>query len=287
VSDGTILRARENASINLEEFEEALKSMLMAQVVLCCDETGMRVLQGLYWLHVASTDELTYYAIHDRRGSVAFEDIGILNGWKQRLVHDCFSSYYSYCPDALHCLCNPHVIRELTAVSEQGEHQTWATDLIDFLITSNETIKQRGGLRFTEEEMIPLIARYEAILDLGSKMNPESTRDGPESKGRKKRTKAQNLLLRLRSRRDDYLRFMTDEHVPFSNNQAERDLRMMKLQMKISGCFRTLMGAEDFTRIRSYLSTLRKNGWSMIGALRSAIAGSPLMPERIVLGPAT
>ena len=108
VSNGTILRAR----------EEALKFLIMAQAVICCDETGLRVKQKMYWLHVACTEKLTYYAIHDRRGSVAFEDIGILKGWKQRLICGCLSSDDSFCPDALHGLCNPHVIRELRAVSK-------------------------------------------------------------------------------------------------------------------------------------------------------------------------
>lgn len=283
VSNGTILRAREEASINLEEFEEALKLLMRAQAVICCDETGLRVMQKMYWLHVACTERLTYFAIHDRRGSVAFEDIGILKGWKQRLIHDCLSSYDSFCPDALHGLCNPHVIRELRAVSEQGEHQAWAKDLIDFLYKSNHTIKERGGEGFTEEEMLPMRLRYGEVLERGSTMNPETAREEPKPKrGRKKRTKAQNLINRLRDRRDDYLRFMTDKDVPFSNNQAERDLRMMKLQMKISGCFRTVMGAEDFARVRSYVSTLRKNGHNIFTALKSAVAGSPMMPEQII-----
>ena len=130
-------------------------------------------------------------------------------------------------------------------MSEQGEHQAWAKDLIDFLYKSNHTIKERGGEGFTEEEMLPMRLRYGEILERGSTMNPETAREEPKPKrGRKKRTKAQNLINRLRDRRDDYLRFMTDKDVPFSNNQAERDLRMMKLQMKISGCFRTVMGCD-------------------------------------------
>jgi transposase len=290
VSDGTILKAREKVAINLEEFEEALRLVIMVQMVLCCDETGFRVKskQHRHWLHVMCTEQLTYYAVHDRRGA-AIPEIGILPGWKQRLVHDCLSSYDAYCPDALHCLCNPHVIRELTAVSEEGDHQAWAEDLIDFLESSNKAIKERGGERFTEEEMVPHRKRIDRIIERGKLINPENAREGPElkKKGRKKRTKAQNLIIRFEKRRDDYLRFMTDEYAPFSNNLAERDLRMMKLQMKISGCFRTLSGAEDFTRIRSYISTLRKNGGQIFNAIKLAVTGSPLMPEEIIRGVAT
>ena len=110
VSDGTILKAREEVAINLEEFEEALRTMIMFQTVLHCDETGFRVKSKhhRYWLHVMGTEQLTYYAVHDGRGA-ALPEIGILPGWKQRLVHDCLSSYDTHCPDALHCLCNPHL----------------------------------------------------------------------------------------------------------------------------------------------------------------------------------
>jgi len=124
--------------------------------------------------------------------------------------------------------------------------------------------------------MVPHRNRFDRIIERGKLINPETAREGPEQKkkkGRKKRTKAQNLIIRLEKRRDDYLRFMTDEYAPFSNNLAERDLRMMKLQMKISGCFRTLSGAEDFTRIRSYISTLRKNG----GKITSTSLASPMV----------
>ena len=125
--------------------------------------------------------------------------------------------------------------------------------------------------------------RYGEILKRGATMNPETAREGSERKrGRKKRTKAQNLVNRLRERRDDYLRFMTDKYVPFSNNQAERDLRMMKLKMKISGCFRKVMGAEDFARVHSYVSTIRKNEHNIFIALKAAVAGSPMMPEEIL-----
>ena len=287
VSDGTILKARHEVAVNLEEFEEALRASIMVQTVLHCDETGFRIKSKhhRYWLHVMGTEQLTYYAVHDKRGA-AIPEIGILPGWKQRLVHDCLSSYDTHCPDALHCLCNPHLVRELTAVSEEGDHQVWAKDLIEFLESSNEAIKERGGTPYTEKEMMPQRSRFESIVERGKRMNPETAREGPEpkKKGRKKRTKAQNLIIRLEKRGGDYLRFMTDEHAPYSNNLAERDLRMMKLQMKISGCFRTLWGAEDFTRIRSYISTLRKNGAQVFDAIKLSVIGSPLKPADIVPG---
>lgn len=280
VSDGTILRAREEAAIELMEFEEALVIMLAAQAMLCSDETGLRVKQTLYWCHVMCTEQLTYYAIHDRRGSAAFKDIGVLTGFKQRLIHDCLSSYDAYCPNALHGLCNAHVIRELTAVAEQGDHQGWASKLVDCLYEANDIVKDRGQC-LTEEGMLPWRRRFARILNAGARANPEE--EVQEAKrGRRKRTKAQNLINRLRDRRDDYLRFMTDDHVPFTNNLAERDLRMMKLQMKISGCFRTRIGAEDFARIRSYISTMRKNGRNIFEGIKLAISGSPLMPSEII-----
>ncbi len=280
VSHGTILRAREEAATELIDFEEALVAMLSAQAMLCSDETGLRVNQTLYWCHVMCTERLTYYAIHDRRGSAAFEDIGVLTGFEGRLIHDCLSSYDAYCPSALHGLCNAHVIRELTAVSEQGDHQGWATKLVDYLYEANKVVKDRGG-SLSEDEMIPWKRRFTRLLNAGVKANPETNLSKPK-KGRQKRTKAQNLIKRLKERQADYLRFMTDDEVPFTNNQAERDLRMMKLQMKISGCFRTVIGAEDFARIRSYISTMRKNGYKVFNGIKLAILGQPLTPNDIL-----
>lgn len=285
VSDGTILRARGEIAIELLEFEQALIAMLLLQVVLCCDETGLRIKKDLYWCHVMSTEQLTYYVIHDRRGSAAFEDIGVLTGYKERLIHDCMSSYDKYCPDAKHGLCNPHVIRELKSVGEQADHQAWALKLVDYLHEANETIKARDR-SMTEEEIRPWRCRFNRLVNMGARANPE-TEPVEKKRGRRKRTKAQNLVIRLKERRDDYLRFMIDENVPFSNNLAERDLRMMKLQMKISGCFRTLCGAEDFARTRSYISTLRKNGRNIFNGIKSAISGEPLMPNDIIQGSST
>jgi transposase len=129
--------------------------------------------------------------------------------------------------------------------------------------------------------MIPWKRRFTRLLNVGSKANPEQVLSKPK-KGRQKRTKAQNLIKRLKERQADYLRFMTDDQVPFTNNQAERDLRMMKLQMKISGCFRTVVGAEDFARIRSYISTMRKNGYKVFNGIKLAILGQPLTPNDIL-----
>ncbi len=280
VSNGTILRAREEAAIELIDFEEALVAMLAAQAMLCSDETGLRVKQTLYWCHVMCTERLTYFAIHDRRGSAAFEDIGVLTGFGGRLIHDCLSSYDAYCPDALHGLCNAHVIRELTAVGEQGDRQGWAMKLVDYLYEANKVVNDCGR-SLSEEEMIPWRRRFTRLLNAGTKANPEEILSKPQ-KGRQKRTKAQNLIKRLKEREADYLRFMTDDKMPFTNNQAERDLRMMKLQMKISGCFRTVVGAEDFARIRSYISTMRKNGYKVFNGIKLAILGQPLTPNDIL-----
>lgn len=233
ISNGTILRAREEAAIELIDFEEALVAMLAAQAMLCSDETGLRVKQTLYWCHVMCSKRLNYFAIHDRRGSAAFEDIGVLTGFGGRLIHDCLSSYDAYCPKALHGLCNAHVIRELTAVGEQGDRQGRAMKPVNYLYEANQVVNDRGR-SMSEEEMIPWRRRFTHLLNAYTKANPEEILSKPR-KGRQKRTKAQNLIKRLKEREADYLRFMTDDQVPFTNNQAERDLRMMK----ISGCFRT------------------------------------------------
>jgi transposase len=276
VSDGTILKARQQAAIHLIDFEEALLTTLSEQPTLCCDETGLRVKETLYWCHVACTEKFTYYAIHDRRGSAAFQDIGVLQGYRGNLIHDCLSSYDAFCPEVDHGLCNAHVIRELTAVGEQGSHQTWAGRLVDYLYEANQEVKARDR-SLTEEEMVSWNRRFDRLVNQGAKANPEEEIKEVK-RGRRKRSKAQNLIKRLKERKEDYLRFMIREEVPFTNNLAERDLRMMKLQMKISGCFRTLMGAEDFGRIRSYISTMRKNGRNLFNGMMLAILGNPIMP---------
>ena len=280
VSDGTILRARGEVAQELVSFEEALVTILRAQTMLCSDETGLRVKGKLHWCHVMCTEDLTYYAIHDRRGSAAFEDIGVLSDFQGRLIHDCLSSYDAYCPKAKHGLCNAHVIRELTAVGEQSDDQKWALRLIDYLCEANNKVKELGRC-LTEEEMLPWRRRIKRIVKAGETANPEEEIETPQ-KGRRKRTKAQNLIKRIKERQEDYLRFMVDGEAPFTNNQAERDLRMMKIQMKISGCFRTLMGAEDFARIRSYLSTMRKNGHNLFNGIKLAILGDPHMPSALL-----
>jgi transposase len=280
VSDGTILKARQQAAIHLMDFEEELLSTLSKQVSLCCDETGLRVKEKLYWCHVACTEKFTYYAIHDRRGSVAFQDIGVLRGYGGNLIHDCLSSYDAFCPGADHGLCNAHVIRELTAVGEQGSHQSWSGKLVSYLYEANQEVKARGR-SLTEAELISWNRRFDRLVNQGAKANPEEEVKAVK-RGRQKRSKAQNLIKRLKERRGDYLRFMISEDVPFTNNLAERDLRMMKLQMKISGCFRTLMGAEDFGRIRSYISTMRKNEHNLFNAMMLAIQGNPIMPSDLL-----
>ena len=280
VSEGTILKARDRAAIELLDFEEDLRATLSKQPTLCADETGFRVKEALYWAHVACSENYTYYAIHDRRGSEAFRDIGVLQGYEGNLIHDCLSSYDKFCPEAKHGLCNAHVIRELTAVSEQGSHQSWASRLVDVLYAANDEVIDRGR-SLTEEEMVSWNRKYDRQLRKGKKANPEEEIKEVK-RGRRKRTKAQNLIKRLEERKSDYLRFMVDAEVPFTNNLAERDLRMMKLQMKISGCFRTLTGAEDFGRLRSYISTLRKNGRKLLNGIKLAMAGNPIMPADLL-----
>lgn len=274
ISEATILEATAQAHAHLEPFESAVVEQLQQSPLLHADESGVRVEAKLHWLHSCSTAELTHYFIHPRRGLEAMLNGGILGKFRGRLIHDFWKAYFQL--DCLHGLCNPHLIRELRGVAEL-DSQTWAVAmeeaLLDMYLFSRTRMHTPSDL-----ELAPWLQRYQAILHQGWEANPLSPTHAPPKRGRVKKTKAQNLLERMQNHRDEVLAFLWDLRVPFSNNQAEQDIRMIKVQQKISGAFRTLKGARQFCRIRSYLSTLRKQSQDIFQAIGSALAGKPFIP---------
>jgi transposase len=227
------------------------------------------------WLHTAGTTTLTYYAIHARRGRAAHADIDILPQFQGIACHDAYESYLGY--DCDHALCNAHSLRELTGVLE-ATAQLWAGELADLLREIYHRRREVGAL--STEEQAAFRVRYDQLVRLGRRANPiQMSQVRAAKNGRIKRTPAQRLLLRLAEHADDYLRFMTDPAIPFDNNLAERDLRMMKVQQKVSGCFRTVDGAETFCLLRSYISTVRKQGGNVLEALKSVFDGQPFLPQ--------
>ena len=254
----------------LEAFEALAKQQLAQEKVLHADETGINVNGVTRWLHNASSERWTLFYPHEKRGKVAMEVMGILAAFKGTLVHDHWKPYYLY--DCLHSLCNAHHLRELTHAFEQ-EGQQWAQALHTLLLAINAAVTTAGGVLDADTAHL-WRHQYRALLHQADAECPEpKVAEGPPKRGRVKRSKARNLLERLRKYEDDVLRFMSDVNVPFTNNQGERDIRMTKVQQKISGCFRSIEGAKTFCRIRSYLSTCRKHGVGVGEALERLFNG--------------
>lgn len=281
ISVGTLVGLNASCGHRLEGINELLRKHLIGAPVVCFDETGMSIEGKLNWLHVASTERVTCYGAHAKRGREAFEAIAILPHYRGVAVHDHWHSYFLY--ECLHGLCNAHHLRELTFIEEQYE-QPWATELKELLMLIKGAVEraQEAGLECLDRAQCEhFAAAYRRIMEAGLGANPpppEAAGGGKKKRGRKKQSKPRNLLLRLASRERQVLAFMYDFRVPFTNNLAERDLRMMKVQQKISGTFRSRDGADAFCRTRSYISTIRKNGLSVIDALRSVFAGQPMIP---------
>lgn len=231
----------------------------------------------LGWIHSASTDTLTLLTVHRKRGVEAMNAAGVLGKFRGVAVHDNWAPYRSF-EDASHALCGAHHLRELIAAQEQGK--AWALGMSCLLLDTKDAVEQSKAAerkRLSRKALAELHASYREIIKLGYEESPglDIQADGRQPK----RTKAQNLLIRLDQREQDVLRFAHDFRVPFDNNLAERDIRMVKLQQKISGCWRTTHGAERFLAIRSYISTARKQGQRPIDVLSRLAAGQPWLPQ--------
>jgi transposase len=281
LSDATILAAGEEVADNVEPVQAAAKEHLMQTPdPVHFDETGMRVEGELYWTHVTSTETVTHLEVHDKRGAKALDEIGIFAERAGKAIHDGYSSYFQF-PEVEHGLCNAHHLRELLFVHEQYG-QSWAEELAKLLVEIKNTVEmaqQQGQQALAQAQLTDFKARYDQLLAEGYLANPPPAEPVPKKRGRKKQSKPQNLLDRLQDHKQEVLAYMYDFKVPFDNNQAERDLRMVKLKQKVSGCFRTKEGAEIFCQIRSYISTARKNGQPVLDALQMALLGSPFYPS--------
>lgn len=283
VSEGTLYNTRAQCTKAIAPLEQEIAQAIQAAEVVHFDETGLRVNQHLWWLHVAATDGLTYYFVHPKRGRLAIDEMGILPEFEGKAVHDGWRSYPGY--DCEHFLCNAHHLRELQYVLEQYG-QGWPFHLSVLLVSIHsqvKALKAQGETTLPDEDLAALTARYDAILDQGLTQNPMPPPEPTKAKkrGRPKRSVPRNLLEWLHTHKAAVLGFMHHFDVPFDNNQAERDLRMMKLKLKISGCFRSESGARAFCRIRGYLSTLRKQGFNRLDALVDLFSGKArsLIPQ--------
>jgi transposase len=269
VSSGSIGNFNKDAFERLDFFESWVKEQLAQSALIHCDETGINIDSIRRWLHNVSTDRFTFFYPHAKRGCDAIDEMGILPGYQGIMCHDHWKPYFKY--GGTHALCNAHHLRELERAAEQDEQQ-WAGRMSVLLKEINTATHAAGGCLETAESE-HYRKRYRELLREAELECPAPDETEKKKKGKTARSKARNLLERLRDFEEDTLRFMVDENVPFSNNQAERDLRMTKVQQKISGCFRSEEGAKMFCRIRSYLSTCRKHGVTASEALRLLFKG--------------
>jgi len=275
LSVASLLKAEQACAAELTEPLAAIHQQLVDAPVVGFDETGVRVEGKLQWWHTARTEQLTAYQVHAKRGAEALDEIGILPSYRGVAVHDGLSSYFGY-QGCAHALCNAHHLRELRFIQEQYG-QAWAGELRVCLRLAHR-LKQGRGPPLTDTLKARIEQWYDQILAAGEAELPADPPCPPGHRGRRRQHPTRNRHPRLCRYKAETLRFLYDEQVPFDNNGAERDLRMIKTQQKVSGTFRRWNGAQRFARIRSYISTARKQGQRVLEVLRSVFIGRLWMP---------
>jgi len=269
LSEGTIAKWNQDLSGKLEPFIEEMKGKLLAQPVLRKDETGIRIANSLQWFHVLSNEEYTLFFSNKKRGNEADKETGILPVYSGVLVHDHLKGLYGFTCE--HAECNAHILRYLKSAVETNK-RVWAAAMIALLVDAHNTVKayKAKNIPALEEAVAAEYrARYDEILEQGRLEFFQGGKKDYNSEGMK-------LLRRLKEYKREHLRFLTDFHVPFDNNLAERDLRMIKSKTKVSGCFRGNEGGTVFANIKSYTSTLRKNSRNIFNGLKAAFLGVPV-----------
>lgn len=285
-SEGTIVSICREAAERVGPVQTAVCEHLKEQeAVGHFDETGVRVEGKLHWLHSVSDAFSSYYAIHAKRGKKATDEIGVLPEMRGIAMHDGWKTYFRY-EEIRHALCNAHHLRELTFLEEQYP-QGWETEMKELLLEIKKAVEKKRG----KQESLPakqatgFERRYDALVRKGFRANPPRIIPQGEQRGRGRirQSPPRNLLLRLKKHKQAVLLFMYNFRVPFDNNQAERDIRMMKVKQKISGGFRSQQGAKVFCLIRGYISTARKNKQCVLNTLRTVFEGKPYIPNFVAI----
>lgn len=277
ISKGTLAYINKTCYDSLESVENNIKEILKNDKgAVHYDETGIFEDKKLRWLHVTSNDRFTYYQIHDKRGSQATDDIGILPEFGGTAVHDSWRSYNKY-TNCDHALCCAHILRELNGITE-FEKQSWAKAMKVLLLEIKSEVDNAplGANALTLDQILSYEEEYDSIVKGGQEEDFKLNFDSETCK--RKKSKSKSLLERLSLHKDEVLRFMNDFDIPFDNNQAERDIRMTKVKQKISGTFRSSCGVKFFARIRGYISTVRKHSMNVMGCLESTFTGVPNNP---------
>jgi transposase len=270
VSEGTVATMTRRAADGLGGFLARLTDRLAEAEVAGFDETGLRVAGKLHWVHCARTDKYTLITCHPKRGRKGIDDAGVLGRFHGLAVHDAWAPYDTY-PGVEHQLCCAHALRELQAVAEAAPPDSdwcWATQAADALVAMQRLAAEAGGI--DSDALAAQVHLYRSAAQLAI------TRTAARSDAVMKKHNA--LARRLIDREDDYLRFTTDPRIPADNNGSERDIRMIKLRQKVSGCLRSLTGAKQFCAIRSYLSTAAKHGRHFFDTLVMLAEGRPWLP---------
>lgn len=277
-SEGMVIAAQTTCAEQVQPTLTQIKADLTSAAVANCDESGVRVEGQLNWLHVMGTADLTYYTVQAKRGQDGMQAMGILPDFVGRAVHDAWSAYFTF-KDCQHALCNAHQLRELKFIFDQY-HQPWAQAMTELLLSIKHAVDTAPPerTRLDLQALMEYEQRYTTIVLQGLAANPPPETPPIPKRGRTAQSPPKNLLDRLSRYQAETLAFMYDFRIPFDNNLAERDIRMLKVQQKISGSFRTRLGADTFCAIRSYLSTVRKQGGNVIQAIYDALLGTPFMP---------
>ena len=266
LSPASLVNTNRDCAELLKEPEAFIKEKIIASDVVRFDETGCNIGRDLHWIHVTSTEFFTYYFVNKNRGKIAIDAMGILSVFKGTAVHDHMKAYFLY-NACTHALCNAHHLRELTFIYEEY-CQKWANKMILLLLKIKEAKEKSGRKKFKPEIIKKYEKEYKRIINQGLKINPPPEMSEEKKRGRKKKTKAGNLLERFKKYSHAVLAFMYDFNVPFDNNQAERDLRMHKVKQKISCLYRSFEGAKSFCRIRGYISTIKKNQINVLDGIK-------------------
>ena len=282
ISTGFVQNTIASFAQKLDPSIAAIKEALVVAPVLHADETGVRVNKKLAWLHSASNSLYTYQTVSEKRGTVGMNDADILPRYRGALVHDCWQPYWAF-DKVGHALCCAHIMRELQAEQDNSPGATWAQELKDILLAAKqfkEALQAEGRNEATQEEMDSFKADWLDEIQQGMLRHPVPHKE-PGKRGRVKKGKTRCLLERLEKFTEEIFAFLRRFDVPFDNNQAERDVRHAKVKLKVSGCFRTLIGAQNYAKICSVLSTLKKQHQNILTSIMQ-IFETTLLPNLVV-----
>ena len=275
VCAGTVSAMVKELAFRLGGTVQAVVRALMASPVNNADETGFRVEGSLYWLHSVCNADFTYLAVQKKRGEEGMRAIGFLPEYRGIVVSNGLGAYWKF-DNLSHAVCNAHILRELKGIHESDPKQAWAEDMRSLLRemahARNEAVRA-GAPALPPETVLAFRTRYDALLEQAAGKNPLPVRQ-PGQRGRLAKGPVRCLIDRLTAHRDEALLFLEDFRVPFTNNRAEQSLRMAKAKGKVSGCMRTLSGADDFAAIMSFIGSVKKHGINVLSAVKDAFRGN-------------